>query len=116
MTAREKIEIVKQVVADVSGGYSVDDLTRGGRPAELAWARHVAMWICRDIGCHTLFGRRFKRIPLVLIGQAFGGREHATVMHACRVVNNAIDTEKLGPEIYRLRDMAIKKIAESEND
>jgi len=44
------------------------------RSAHVAWARQVAMYLARELTDATL----------PAIGRAFGGRNHTTVMHACR--------------------------------
>jgi chromosomal replication initiator protein len=53
---------------------SRDELLSGGRTARLAWARQVAMYLARE---HT-------GATLPAIGASFGGRNHTTVMYACR--------------------------------
>lgn len=54
------------------------------RTRETAGARQIAMYLCKQ---HT-------KIPLAAIGAAFGGRNHATVLHAHKAVLNMIDTDK----------------------
>ena len=44
------------------------------RAARVAWPRQVAMYLARELTGETL----------PAIGRAFGGRNHTTVMHACR--------------------------------
>ena len=53
---------------------SRDELLSTARTARLAWARQVAMYLARE---HT-------GATLPAIGQSFGGRNHTTVMYACR--------------------------------
>jgi chromosomal replication initiator protein len=57
-------------------GVSVHDLTNGGRTKQLALARQVAMYMMR----------RTLRLSLKEIGQLFDGKDHTTVMHAIRKV------------------------------
>ena len=52
------------------------DMTSRRRPQNVAFPRQVAMYLSR-----TLTDR-----SLVDIGESFGGRDHGTVMHACRVI------------------------------
>lgn len=54
------------------------------RTREIACARQVAMYLCKQ---HT-------KAPLAAIGSAFGGRNHATVLHAYKAVMNMIETDK----------------------
>ena len=50
--------------------------------------------------------RTLTKLPLVQIGDEFGGRDHGTVIHACKVINNLItgscDFKR------RLDDLAVK--------
>lgn len=55
----------------------VSDLTGPRRPKNIAEARQVAMFLTRQM----------VRLPLVQIGEEFGGRDHGTVIHACKVVS-----------------------------
>jgi chromosomal replication initiator protein len=57
-------------------GISVKALVSPSRVAALAWPRHVAMHLTRTL----------TDASLPAIGEAFGGRSHATVVHACRRV------------------------------
>jgi chromosomal replication initiator protein len=55
-------------------GVSMDELLSTSRAAPIAWPRQVAMYLARELTDQTL----------PAIGRAFGGRNHTTVMHACR--------------------------------
>jgi chromosomal replication initiator protein len=57
-------------------GVSIDDLTGHSRSRVLVNARQVAMYLCREL----------TELSLPRIGQAFGGRDHTTVMHADRKI------------------------------
>lgn len=54
------------------------------RTREVAQARQIAMYLCKQ---HT-------KAPLTAIGAAIGGKNHATVLHACKTVANLIETDK----------------------
>lgn len=58
----------------VSKNYnvSVDDLESKKRPKDIAYARQVAMYLCREM----------TDLSLPKIGADFGGRDHTTVIHA----------------------------------
>ncbi len=63
-----------QELACEAFGVSRDDLLSPRRTALVAWARQVAMYLSRK---HT-------STTLPAIGERFGGRNHTTVLHACR--------------------------------
>jgi len=53
---------------------SLDELLSAGRTARVAWPRHVAMYLTRELTSESL----------PAIGRHFGGRDHTTVLHAWR--------------------------------
>ena len=67
------IERIQTLTAETFG-LSPDELVGPGRAPQLAWARHVAMYLAR----------RHTDATLPAIGARFGGRNHTTVLHACR--------------------------------
>lgn len=60
----------------------VSDLTGPRRPKNIAEARQVAMYLTRQM----------VKLPLMQIGEEFGGRDHGTVIHACKVVTQRMGT------------------------
>jgi chromosomal replication initiator protein len=60
------------------------DMVSRRRPANIAGARQVAMYLSRNLTRHSLQE----------IGEAFGGRDHGTVIHACRVVDNMMEQDE----------------------
>ena len=68
----------EDVMEAVATYYSVtvDDLKSPRRSRDVAVPRQIAMYIAREI----------VGAPLVQIGEAFGGRDHSTVNHACQKV------------------------------
>jgi chromosomal replication initiator protein len=69
------LDVVKAMVAH-HFGISVDELVSASRVARVAWPRQLAIALAREL----------TDSPLTTIGSAFGGRNHATVLHACRRV------------------------------
>ena len=67
------IENIKRVVAEYYK-LRVADLLSPGRSRSLARPRQVAMALAKELTRHSL----------PEIGDAFGGRDHTTVLHACR--------------------------------
>ena len=84
---------VQQVVA-ASCGLTTEDLVSPKRTARVAWARQLAMHLARD-----LTGE-----PLQAIGAAFGGRNHATVLHACKRVSDELSANsEASAQLAKLR-------------
>ncbi len=75
--ARRAITI-EQIQRKVAEHYDVRlaDMTSKRRPANIAFPRQVAMYLAREL----------TKTSLSEIGDAFGGRDHGTVLHACRLV------------------------------
>ena len=59
-------------------GLSMEDLCGSSRSRVLVTARQIAMYLCREL----------TDLSLPKIGQAFGGRDHTTVMHADRKIRS----------------------------
>ena len=57
-------------------GVSIEDLCGASRSRTLVTARQISMYLCREL----------TDLSLPKIGQAFGGRDHTTVMHADRKI------------------------------
>jgi chromosomal replication initiator protein len=55
-------------------GLSRGDLLSSGRARNLAWPRQIAMYLARELTSESL----------PAIGRQFGGRDHTTVLYACR--------------------------------
>ena len=64
-------------------GLSMEELLSTRRAAPVTWPRQVAMYLARELTDQTL----------PAIGRAFGGRNHTTVMHACKRTAERIATE-----------------------
>jgi chromosomal replication initiator protein len=73
------IAAIQEIVA-AHFGLTVSDLTGQSRLGQIAWARQLAIHLVRE---HT-------DTPLQRIGEAFGGRNHATILHACKRVSDRI--------------------------
>ena len=75
--ARSSITI-EQIQRRVAEHYDVRlaDMTSKRRPASIAFPRQVAMYLSRVL----------TKASLNEIGDAFGGRDHGTVLHACKLV------------------------------
>ena len=69
------IEQIQRRVAE-QFDVRVADMTSKRRPASIAFPRQVAMYLAREL----------TKASLNEIGEAFGGRDHGTVLHACKLV------------------------------
>jgi len=76
------IEIIQKRVAD---HYQIrhSDMTSKRRPNNIAIPRQIAMYLTRSLTKHSLQE----------IGEAFGGRDHGTVIHACKSVDNMLEQD-----------------------
>lgn len=74
----EKYITPEMIINAVSKYYGMtpETLTSQLRRADVAEARNIAMYLCRD---HL-------QMNLKDIGEIFGGRKHTTVMHSCDIV------------------------------
>ena len=72
-------------------GISVDAMLSSSRTGGVAWPRQVAMYLARELTAQSL----------PAIGSAFGGRNHTTVMHACRRTAERIAGDPDSFEIVR---------------
>jgi chromosomal replication initiator protein len=82
-------------------GVSLEDLRGHSRSRVLVNARQVAMYLCREL----------TELSLPRIGQAFGGRDHTTVMHADRKIRQQMaERRSLYNQIAELTNR-IKQIA-----
>jgi chromosomal replication initiator protein len=80
-------------------GISSEALTSPDRSARVAWARQVAMYLSRELTDATL----------PAIGRAFGGRNHTTVLHACRRTSERIARDADAHELVRSLTAALQR-------
>lgn len=64
---------------------SVEDLHSPSRKRNIVQARQITMYLSRSL----------TQSSLSVIGEHMGGRDHATVLHACNTVNDLIATDRL---------------------
>ncbi len=74
-------EVVQRTVAEYYD-IRLGDMTSKQRPQSIAFPRQVAMYLCRTM----------TKQSLPAIGNAFG-RNHATVLHACRLVSDKMKAD-----------------------
>ena len=66
-------------------GLTIDDLCGSSRSRVLVTARQIAMYLCREL----------TDMSLPKIGQAFGGRDHTTVIHADRKIRSQMPERRV---------------------
>jgi chromosomal replication initiator protein len=83
-TAREiSIDYIQKVVSDYFD-MPIELMKSKTRKREVVQARQIAMF----------YAKNMTKASLATIGAQCGGKDHATVLHAYRTVNNLIETDK----------------------
>jgi chromosomal replication initiator protein len=77
------IDYIQKVVCDYFN-MPIDLISSKTRKREIVQARQIAMF----------FAKSLTKNSLATIGSQIGGKDHATVLHACKTVNNLIETDK----------------------
>jgi chromosomal replication initiator protein len=77
------IDYIQKVVSDYFQ-LDVDTLKSKTRKRHVVQARQLAMF----------FAKKFTKSSLANIGSQIGDRDHATVLHACKTVDNLVETDK----------------------
>jgi chromosomal replication initiator protein len=76
------IETIQKRVAE-QYDIRLADMSSKRRPEHIAFPRQVAMYLARTL----------TESSLSTIGEAFGGRDHGTVLHACRLVKDRMQVD-----------------------
>lgn len=92
---------IEQIQRKVAEHYDVRvaDMTSKRRPAHIAFARQVGMFL----------SRRLTKCSLQDIGEAFGGRDHGTVIHACKTVDARLEREESLRQVVRFLEAALQR-------
>ena len=77
------IEYIQKVVSDYFQ-MDIQTLQSKTRKRHIVQARQIAMY----------FAKKFTKASLASIGSQIGRRDHATVLHACKTVDNLSFTDK----------------------
>lgn len=91
------IELVQRVVAE-HYDLKVEDLKTKKRTRKVAFPRQIAMYLCREL---------VNGASLPKIGEAFGGRDHTTILHGCEKISAEIENDL---ELRETINKLIKKI------
>ena len=76
------IEVIQKKVAE-HFDIRLADMTSKRRPENIAFPRQIAMYLSRQMTESSLNS----------IGEAYGGRDHGTVLHACRLVKDRMEVD-----------------------
>jgi chromosomal replication initiator protein len=75
------------------------DMTSKRRPANIAFPRQIAMYLAREL----------TKTSLSEIGDAFGGRDHGTVLHAHRLVREKIVKDERTRQVVSFLDTQLSR-------
>jgi chromosomal replication initiator protein len=97
----KKTVTIDQIQKKVAEHFDVRlaDMTSKRRPANIAFPRQVAMYLAR----------RHTKASLNEIGDAFGGRDHGTVLHACKTVCERMQKEDQVRQLILLLDTQLER-------
>ncbi len=92
---------IEQIQRKVAEQYDVRlaDMTSKRRPANIAFPRQIAMYLSRELTKSSLSD----------IGDAFGGKDHGTVIHACKLVKRRLEEDEQTRHIVRLLDTQLQR-------
>ncbi len=82
-----EVRVDAETIMNATSNYfsiSMDDLTGASRVATIAGARQIAMYLCREL----------TDLSLPKIGAKFGGRDHTTVLHSVRKINERMGEDR----------------------
>ena len=85
---QEKEVTIDLIVGSVCEYFNItrDTLLSATRKRQVVQARQIAMYECRNL---------IQNCSLSTIGNELGGKDHATVLHACNTVQDLMSTDKL---------------------
>jgi chromosomal replication initiator protein len=87
----------EDVLSAVARYFSIDKSTLKGKKRDraTAQARHVSMYLLREE----------VQLPLATIGRVMGGRDHTTVIHACRRIERQLEADtRLRRDLMNIRE------------
>lgn len=96
-----KAVTIDQIQKKVADHFDIRlaDMTSKKRTASIAYPRQVAMYLAREMTPSTL----------VEIGDAFGGKDHGTVIHACKLVKQRMEEDPKTRHLVRLLDQQLQR-------
>ena len=97
-TRSRTVEEIQAVTCDAFG-VTLEEMRSSSRAAKVAWARQVAMYLARELTDDTL----------PAIGRAFG-RNHTTVLHACKRTADRMASDRAAYEAVRYLTMELEDV------
>ncbi|CAK7000573.1 MAG: Chromosomal replication initiator protein DnaA [Desulfovibrio sp.] len=90
------------IITQVAEAYSLspEDITGESRRTDIVKARQVSMYLCRQ----------FLGVSLSSLGRYFNGKNHATVLYACKKIEKTLDSDK---DMHKLVTRVRKKFLTS---
>ena len=76
------VDFIKQIVAE-HFSLPIDKLAAETRKRQIVIARQLSMYLAKNM----------TNTSLKAIGEKFGGRDHSTVIHSCKAVQDLMDTD-----------------------
>jgi chromosomal replication initiator protein len=96
---------IKDIQMAVASYYdlTLQDLLSPSRTTRIAWPRQVAIHLSRD----------FCSVSLQSIGVAFGGRNHTTVLHACKRVSDRLrDDQQAADDVAEIGEQLRRRLTD----
>jgi chromosomal replication initiator protein len=97
-TKQVTIDSIQKAVAE-HFDLRLADMTSRRRPASVAYPRQLAMYLSRQL----------TKSSLMDIGEAFGGRDHGTVIHACKKVVEQIKSDHSVKELVGMFETTLRR-------
>jgi len=90
---QDRLMTIEQIQKTVAAYYKirVSDLLSSKRDRKIAYPRHIAMALSKELTNHSLPS----------IGDAFGGRDHTTVLHACKKIKGMMGKSSNTDQDYK---------------
>lgn len=92
-------QITPQLIIETVANYyniSKEDILSSKRKQEIVFPRHIVMYLCSVM----------TQLNTVSIGNAVGGKNHSTVIHSCKLIENQIkEDESLSNTIEAIKKM-----------
>lgn len=97
-TRQITIDYICETVAD-HFGITIKDLISSKRNSNIAFPRHICMYLCRELTTN----------PLTEIGAKLGDRHHSTILHGVEIIEKKL-AESDNEELVKTLDVLNKKI------